>query len=308
MPRLPALKITVVVAAGILASASRAGAQQDLGHNVLGTIGLKAGAVPPSGLYVQDAFFFYTADHLVDRRGDAIPVSLSLKVLTNAAGAGGTFEAKRIKTWFSFAFAVPIARVRATSDLPEASLDRFGIGDVYVKPLQLGWRPPGVDILVAYGFYIPMHHFEPGPRGGVSTAQWTNQFSLGGTVYKDIGEKARLHVSALASYDNYLQKLGIDLTRGDIVQLQGGVGVTVRKILDAGFTAGSLWQVRDDRGSALPAVLRGTRDQAVGLGPEVAVTIPVIRTRVLVRYEHDVRARTRPLGQLLFLSAAVKVW
>jgi hypothetical protein len=45
-----------------------------------------------------------------------------------------------------------------------------------------------------------------------------------------------------------------------------------------------LWQVRDNRGSELPPVLRDARDLDLGLGPEIDLTLAPIRSRITVRY------------------------
>jgi hypothetical protein len=87
------------------------------------------------------------------------------------------------------------------------------------------------------------------------------------------------HISELASYDLNQRKQGIDLTRGDTVQVQGGTGKTLG-IVDMGLAGYALCQVRDDRGNALPEALRGARDRAFGLGPEVDITLAPIRSRI----------------------------
>jgi hypothetical protein len=76
--------------------------------------------------------------------------------------------------------------------------------------------------------------------------------------------------SALASCDLNQKKRHIDLTRGESVQGQGGIGVRLFDRIDAGLAGYALWQVRDDRGADLPAPLRGLRDRVFGIGPEVS--------------------------------------
>ncbi len=69
----------------------------------------------------------------------------------------------------------------------------------------------------------------------------------------------------------------------------------------------ALWQVRDDRGAGVPRALRGARTRVFGLGPEVNVLIPPLKTRVDVRYEWDLGARTRPSGRIMVISVAALV-
>ena len=79
-------------------------------------------------------------------------------------------------------------------------------------------------------------------------------------------------------------------------------------MLTVGLDSYALWQVQEDKGADLPAVLRGARDQAAGLGPEAIVLIPPIRTQIAVRWEHDLYARSRPMGQIFLISAAIKAY
>jgi hypothetical protein len=100
----------------------------------------------------------------------------------------------------------------------------------------------------------------------------------------------------------------VDITRGNTVQVQGGFGVTLARIVDVGAVGAALWEVTSDGGSDFPPRFVGAHEQAVSLGGEAAVSPPKIRTRFTLRYEHDVRVRARPLGQIAFLSVLVKAF
>lgn len=277
-------------------------AQQDLGHKMLGTIGLKAGFQPLSGLYIADRLLSYGAGQLIDRNGLRIPLNVDLDALANGIGISLTYELPHRSTFMNFSIAAPVAHVTLHTDRLEASLDNFGLGDLYVQPLKLGWRMNRVQIVSGYAFYVPTGRFEPGGRGGVGLGQWTHEFSLGSTVYFDRA-KTWL-VSALASYNLNGRKRGIDITRGDTIQVQGGAGKTLSRIIDAGLAGYALWQARDDRGADLPQVFQGARDRAWGLGPEINIRLAPIRSRMTLRYEHDVAVNSRPLGQILVFDLA----
>lgn len=297
----------IAVLAALLGTAATARAQQiNLGHKLPGTLGLQAGVVPPAGLYVQDAFLVFLADRAIDRNGNTVLRGLDLRVIADQVGIGVSFEIKPIKALYGMAVGVPFARIRADAIPPQLNVDRDGLGDIYVRPMQLGFRTPHADLLASYAFYVPTGRFEFGPRGGVSSGQWTFEYSLGGTLYFDSDKKWRL--TALASYDNYGPKNRGDIIRGDIVQLQGGLGVELFRVLTVGLDSYSLWQVRDNGGADLPAALRGARDQAFGMGPELLLKIPPLRTQMAFRWEHDIRVRSRPLGQVFLVSLAVKAW
>ena len=112
----------------------------------------------------------------------------------------------------------------------------------------------------------------------------------------------------LVGYEIHQPKIGIDVTRGDILQIQGGIGSTVLGIVDLGLAGYALWQVGDDRGSDLPAALRGRRDRVFGLGPELGILMPMLRAKLGIRYTRDFGVRGRPEGQLVVVGLSFRVW
>lgn len=295
-----------IVLVALLVAGGAARAQQDLGHKVLGTIGLDAGELQPTGLYAIDAVGAWRADELIDRSGRRVPVGIQATAFENVFGISGTYDVRALRTSIGAAVTMPVARVALSTDDPRASLDDWGFGDLYVEPIALGWRPGRHDIVASYAFYAPTGHLAPGGTGGVGNGHWTHEFAVGGTIYFDRARRWKL--SALASYELNEPKIGVDLRRGNTVQLQGGAGVRLVRIVELGVAGYGLWQVSDDTGSALPPVLAGARDVDYGLGPELDVTVPQLRTKLVARYTHDVYVRSRPRGELFLIAIEISAW
>ncbi len=295
-----------LLAASIFAARNVDAQQVDIGHKQLGTLGLQAGTQQETGLYVATRSLWYSANTVVDRYGNALPVGLDLDGLGTGLGLGATFEVREISTYVGVGVGISAAHVTAHTERPEASIDRAGLGDLSVQPIRLGWRTPHLDLVTSYAFYAPTGRFAPGGNDGVGRGQWTHQLSLGGTVYFD--DDKTWYVSALASVDLNSRKRGLDLTRGSTVQIQGGAGKRLFQVLDVGIASYALWQVSDDSGADLPPVLRGARDRTYGLGPEIDLLIPAIRGRLTFRYEHDFASESRPQGQLFLFGLTVAAW
>jgi hypothetical protein len=285
----------------VLLTCPRGGrAQEQVGHKLLGTLGLKAGSEPKPGLYLVDSFGFYHAGELADRNGNAIPAGLQIDGAGGAFGVLATFRIPHTPIFLSAAGALPLAHVSLRTSSQKGSIARSGLGDLYVEPLKLGWRGERVELVTNYSFYAPTGRFTDKGSGGIGYGQWTHEFSLGGTVYFD--SRRTWHLSALASYDINLRKRSVDITRGATLQVQGGVGKTLSSFFDAGIAAYALWQMTDDSGSALPPMAQGAREQAYGLGPEIDLLVMPILGRLTVRYVHDLSAASRPVGQLFFVT------
>jgi hypothetical protein len=279
---------------------------QDLGHRLIGTMGLNAGKQLAPGLYVADQLVYYEADTLHDRSGSPLPIeAFRLEALANALGVVFVFYVPEIATFVSATAAVPLARLSVNSDHPLTSIDRFGLGDVFLQPLRIGWRIEHLDVIASYSLYVPTGLFQLG-RGGVSSGQYTQEWSLGVALYADT--ERRYYATAVASYDFYHQKQGIDITRGDVIHIQGGIGANLFGLVDIGVVGAALWQVRDDRGSELPPALQGARDRAYAIGGELGIMLPTIRGRITARYEHELDTRARPEGQILVFQLAVAAW
>lgn len=282
---------------------------QDLGHKLPGGIGLDAGKAPPEpGFYLVDRFVTYDADQVRDRRGDVVPVKgLRIGVLANGFGVAWAFELPRLATRASVTVAAPLVDVRLNSDAPEASVERFGLADVFIQPLKLGWRRERFEAVTSYGLYVPTGTSPLAGGRGVSNGQVTHEFAGGGTYYFD--EDRAWYVTALASYQLNQRKRGIDITRGDLVQVQGGMGVSLlNRRLDLGIVGFALSQVRDDRGADVPPVLRGARDEAYGLGPEIVLSLRPLPARMRLRYERDVTVKSRPQGEIFLFSLEFAAW
>src|SRR5262249_31805369 len=153
------------------------------------------------------------------RNGEVVPIDgLNISATGMAIGASLTTEIKH-STLLTFAFGLPIARIRINSDEPAASINGFGFSDMFIQPLKVGWRRPLFDVVTAYMVYAPTGKFEP-RGGGAGRGDWTHQLSLGGALFQDTTRANR--ISALASYEINSRKRGIDIRRGDIIQIQGG--------------------------------------------------------------------------------------
>ncbi|UJR83938.1 SphA family protein [Sandaracinus amylolyticus] len=290
--------------AALLTSAPAAA--QDLGHRLIGTQGLHAGRRRDAGLYVADQLAYYTADALYDRTGAEVPIEdLRIDAIGNALGLSLVVELPDEATYVAVTAALPLAHASLSSDLPQVSLDRSGLGDVYVQPLSLGWRLPHVDVVTGYALYLPTGLFRLG-EGSVSSGHITHELSLGTAIYVD--EERRYSASAMASYDLNQTKNGIDIRRGDALTIQGGIGATLFDLVDVGVVGAALWQTTDDEGSDVPLVLQGARDRVFALGAEIGVMLPALPGRIGMRWVRELDVRSRTEGQVLVFQLSLVAW
>jgi hypothetical protein len=300
---LNARRIAALLGALFLAATPAPG--QQLGYKLLGSAGIDAGVQSPPGVYLIVPSIRYDANKIRDQNGKVIPIAgLDMDAAGTAFGAGYTLKTSRTQ-YVSLAFGIPLARINVSSDNPAASVNGYGFSDLFLQPLKVGWREEQFDIVTAYNVYVPTGKFEP-RGGGVGRGYWTHQFSAGGAMYFDSTRTGR--VSTLASYDFNTRKRDIDIRRGNMFQIQGGAGLSVAKIAVVGVAGYALWQATRDRGADIPPALLGQWSRAFGLGPEVDVSIPKLRTRIDFRVERDFGVRSRPQGQVISVTVAYLAW
>jgi hypothetical protein len=286
-------------------TATSASAQQ-LGTKVMGGLGIDAGTQGPPGLFVLDRALQFTADKARGKDGAVLPIQdLDVLARANALGVSYTFL-PRSSPYLTVVASVPLARTSINSTNPIVSTDRWGLGDIFVQPIKAGWRKPHYDVVTSYAFFAPTGKFEPKTGVGVGRGYWTHQFSLGGAGYIDTTRARR--ASVLVSYDLNQRKRGIDITRGNMLSIQGGAGTAVSKVLVLGVAGYALWQVSDDRGTALPQTLAGLRTRTFGLGPEIDVVIPSIGLKGDFRFMWDFGTRARPQGVVFAGGLGYRAW
>src|SRR5262249_25250817 len=88
--------IRIVIAAVLLLSSAAPAVMaqsQDLGHKILGGLGLDAGTQSEPGVYIGDRVVVYRSGELRDRNGDRIPVEgLDIRARSNVAGLSKTVK------------------------------------------------------------------------------------------------------------------------------------------------------------------------------------------------------------------------
>ena len=199
---------------------SAAAYAQNLGHKLPGLLGLDAGRIPEPGLYVIDRAGIYDADKLRDRNGRLIG-PLNLVAYSNAFGLSYTFKLTD-GVFLTTTVGGPIAGIKLDlGNRQQANLDLLGLADPYIQPVRLGWRKQRFELVTSYGIYLPTDKSALAGGSGISSGQITHQFSAGGAGY--FKDRTRF-LTALASYQLNMRQRGIDITRGDAVQIEGGLG------------------------------------------------------------------------------------
>lgn len=292
----------------------------ELGHYAPSVLNVRDVVMPPKGVYGALYGLYYTSSSLrnpngheidaVTIRGRRVSLDVDLDLYsiipTVLWNTGVKFLGADYGLYGTLPFGGPGLQV-ALALRPEfggisADQSAFGLQDLFVQPLWLGWHWPDADLSVGYGFYAPSGKFTQGAPDNLGLGFWTNQFQLAGAYY------FLKHATALTmamTYEIHTNKQDVDITPGANLSLNYGVSQFLPAgigLLELGILGYSQWQVTDDTGA--DASKPNTHDQVHAIGGQLGYTIPHWRLSLNMKYLYEYYAEDRFRGQALTWTIA----
>lgn len=330
------------VAAVLFASPGLAG---EIGHYAPGVLNIRDFFVPDPGWYFAVYTAYYNTDVLRDEDGHKVRsvqlgagpgpgVTLALDVDVDVftiaptvigvapweLPGGGRYAAYVTPTFANNSVAASLSA--ETGRGVSAEEGQFGVGDLYVQPLWLGWSGSHWDFSLGYGFYAPVGKYDTDkttfPLLGVTLETpsadniglgfWTHQFQTAVAWYPWEHRGTAVAIAVTGEVNG--EKEGIDIIPGSHVSWNWGISqylpLTQDKtvLLEIGPIGYSQWQVSDDRGRAArnPSV----HDQVHAAGVQLGLTHARWNASVTARYLEEFAAKDRFEGRMVTLSLGKK--
>ena len=306
------------VAMGVITLCSTPVDAQMFGHNALGDFGVLSGSQPAPGFYAAGLFFSYDSDQVLDRDGN--PVSLLPAADPSTVG----FNALVALLWWVSDFqilganyGIIAAPALANGRLEAPALDRtldvgWGLGDLYLQPVNLGWHLDQADFTAGLGLFAPIGRYDIDAADNTGLGMWTFEVSAGASIFFD--EAKSWHLATMAFYETHTSKKDSDARVGDILTLEGGVG---KSLMEGGLTVGAAyyaqWKVTaDDFGLDFtpPGGTQVGKHRVFGFGPDVTVALASdtrLRALLNARFIWEFGARTHTDGQTLLITATFPI-
>ena len=300
-----------LAAAGLICLMGGEARAQQSGHNVPGDAGLQSGSQAPPGVYVGNLYYTYPTSKLKNDSGEKVNRDGSLRVTFDSVFVSWVTNQTIFGANIGGQVALPFYKNRIEAFSLESS-SNFAVSDIYVQPLNLGWHFKRADVVAGYGVYMPTGDYKAGGRGNTGLGMFSHELSLGSTVY--LTENKMWHAAALFQYEMHTRKPGIDITVGDMVTIEGGIGKTFVKMIpekgplvtNIGLAAYTQFKATGDSGTGINPLLRGLKDRVFGVGPELSVYIPQLKGTIGVRYIPEFGARNTTQGQTFVVTFALQ--
>lgn len=286
-------KTILTLAAGLFAAGSLQ-AQLPVGsHYPIGAEGLNGANLPPPGVYLRDYSYFYYADKV-----DGLPLKMDITAFVEAPRLIWITPWTLLGANYGCDVIVPFAYQNITGDLGSAG--QFNLADIYACPMVLSWHLKQFDFSTAYGVWVPSGNFDASTPlrmlDSPGKGYWSHMFTLGGVWHPD--EAKTWSLSLLNRYEISTEQDHTQITPGNMLSMEWGIGKSVMKGVDVGMVGYYQQETTEDSGPHAATAL----SHVVALGPEVSVFWEKIGLISTLRYEYEVDAKDRPQGQAVVLT------
>ncbi|WP_419657781.1 hypothetical protein Dvar_68850 [Desulfosarcina variabilis str. Montpellier] len=239
----------------------------------------------------QQVCDYIGADTTMDDSGNAVEgAGTDLMVYANVTQLCWMTEKKLFGADYGLDFFIPF--VYSDLEVVPAGIDEntFGLGDMFIDPLVLGWHGKQWDAFLAAGAYMPTgEHDEPTSPG---KGYWTFMEQVGGTVYFDTART--LTAAARVRFEQSTKDDDTDTTAGDEMIFEYGLGkdfsLSQNLLATIGVAGYSYYQLTADSGPEAA----DTKFSGHGVGPEIQLTIfkPFINLTFRYEFEYGVENQT----------------
>lgn len=297
----------------------------ELGHYMPGVASVRDFVVPPApGFYYAQYNLYYTTDTYNDRNGNSVnsitigATTLNIDTEIDMIAIQPTFIWSTDKEIFGARYAayagIPIASasfqaaLSTTTNLGLTIDDsNWGLGDIYIKPVWLGWNTKNFGVSLGYGIYAPTGEYDEGAADNTGLGFWTHEFQAGVTWYPWEHQGTALMVNT--TYEIHHEKDDADITPGDRFSLDWGISqfLPVNKdgtiLAELGISGYSQWQVDNDSGSDVVGVLN-IKDEVHGIGGQIGLVSVPLNGSLVFRYVKEYNAEARFEGDLFVITIA----
>lgn len=278
------------------------------GHNMRGDFGMFSGTQPAPGFYAGLLAVNYDVDTVQDRNGDSIGAGeggLDVRAIApyfwwvnDYKVLGGNYSLFVSPSWTDNSLEAPSLGVSSDTEV--------GAGDLYIQPINLGWSGNRADYMAGLGVFAPTGRYSDGASDNTGLGMWSWEIFGGATVY--LNDARSWSFSAMAFYETHSSKEDSDVTVGDILTFEGGLGKSWAEGAAAfGLSYFAQWKLTEDEQGGLK---NPNKHEIFGIGPELVLPLASKQKyygTLSFRYLFDFNVKSNTEGDTALLMATFVV-
>lgn len=269
-----------------------------------------AGVLPPyPGVYMRNDVIYYSGSADTSVLGGRVAAGIDVESVANAAAFSIVTERKVLGGQYAFAFALPLANadIKASVTGPlgntfSESDDTFGVGDVIVSPVVLGWHNGKVHSNFNVSVYLPTGEYTAGALANLSKNYPSLQFQ-GAVTWMD--PQSGWALSGAATYLFNAENQTTDYRTGQLLHFDGAVTKAFGE-WRLGAVGYAMIQTTGDSGAG--AKLGDFKSEVYGAGPFVSYDAKIGERPVtfLLKWYHEFGAENTFEGDTVTAAFAFK--
>ena len=286
------------------------GQAQEGTHYTPGIFNIQDFAVPGPGVYFQNFTIGYSTDTFRDAGGNRVssidlggrstPIDIDLDTFVVYPSVYWMTGLEVLGGDYGVVIGAPFQNVDISASLPSLGVgvddSKFGIGDIMLQPLLLGWHPEPFDLMFGYIAYAPTGDYSAGALNNLGLGYWTHELQAS-AVYR-AGKDKLWTVAGMLTYDFHSEKDDIEIRPGQNLTFEWGVSrIFPSSGIELGVTGYGQWQTTDDKGSDVTWDRRD-HDEVYGIGGQLSWTSKSQKLNLALRYLSEFDARDRFEGDL----------
>jgi hypothetical protein len=301
---------TAVLGAAMLSPMAASAAEGGQSPYQKGYTDSLAGVLPPyPGVYMRNDVIYYSGSGDASVLGGQVALGIDVETVANASAFSLVTDKKVLGGQYAAAIILPLAnadlKASVTGPLGNTinkSDDTFGVGDIAISPVILGWHNGKVHSNVNLTFYLPTGEYTPGALANLSKNYPTVQLQ-GAVTWMD--PQSGWAVSGAAAYLWNAENQTTDYRTGQLLHFDGAITKAFGE-LRVGAVGYAMIQTTGDSGTG--ARLGSFKSEVYGAGPFVSYDAKFGERPVtlLLKWYHEFGAENTFEGDTVTAAFAFK--
>jgi hypothetical protein len=250
------------------------------------------GALPPPGTYFKNYMLYYNATKFKDNSGNDLISGFKLNAFADTLRLIHVTKTQIFgASWAVHAF-LPIVYEDVTIGRSD---NRWGLGDIIIDPIILGWHFPNFHITTGLDIYMPTGTYNKNDLANPGRNYWTFEPVLGMTYLSDGG----FEVSSKFLYDFNTENSDTKYQSGQEFHFDYVIGYHPDKQWALGLGGYVYLQTTDDKDNGVTPP-DGFKGQVYSIGPVAQYGYKNMNFTLKWQYEFD--AKYKPEGNKFWFN------